>query len=42
MNRIPPSKRIQKQIEALLQGDWESKEDLVPKLLMLGTQRLAQ
>ena len=42
MNRIPPSERIQKQIEALLQGDWEDKEDLVTKLLMLGTQRLAQ
>jgi transposase-like protein len=42
MNRIPPSEQIQKQIEALLQGKWTDKEDLVTKLLMLGTQRLAQ
>jgi putative transposase len=42
MNRIPPSERIQKQIEALLQGNWEDKEDLITKLLMLGTQRLTQ
>jgi transposase-like protein len=26
----------------LLQGDWEDKEDLITKLLILGTQRLAQ
>jgi len=42
MNRIPPSEQIQKQIEALLQGNWTDKEDLVTKLLMLDTQRLAQ
>ena len=42
MNRIPPSERIQKQIDDLFHGNWESKEDLIGKLIMLGTQHLAQ
>ncbi len=42
MNRIPPSERIQKQIEELLQGTWADQEEMVNKLLMLGAQRLAQ
>ena len=42
MNRIPPSERIQKQIEDLLQGTLAEQEELVTKLLMLGAQRLAQ
>jgi putative transposase len=42
MNRIPPSEKIQKQIEALLQGDWINTEDLITKLIRLGTRHLAQ
>ncbi len=42
MKRIPPSERIQKQIEDLLQGTLAEHEELVTKLLMLGAQRLAQ
>jgi putative transposase len=42
MNRIPPSERIQKQIDDLFHGNWENKEDLIGKLIMLGTQHLAQ
>jgi len=42
MNRIPPSGRIQKKIEELLQGTWADQEEMVTKLLMLGAQRLAQ
>lgn len=42
MNRIPPSERIQKQIDDLFHGNWQTKEDLVGKLIMLGTQHLAQ
>jgi putative transposase len=42
MKRIPPSERIRKQINEILQGDWENEEDLITKLLHLGTQRIAQ
>ena len=42
MNRIPPSERIQKQIDALLEGNWSDGEDLVTKLILLGAQHLGQ
>jgi len=42
MNRIPPSERIQKQIDALLEGEWTDGEDLVTKLILLGAQHLGQ
>jgi len=42
MNRIPPSERIQKQIDALLEGEWANGDELVTKLMHLGAQHLAQ
>ena len=42
MNRIPPSKRIQKQIDELLKGNWTDSDDLVTRLIHLGAQHLAQ
>jgi putative transposase len=42
MNRIPPSEKIRKQINKIMQGDWENEEDLITKLLHLGAQRIAQ
>lgn len=42
MNRIPPSERIQQQIDALLKGDLANAEDPISQLLLLGAQRLAQ
>jgi len=42
MNRIPPSERIQKQIDALLEGNWTDGEDFVTKLILLGAQHLGQ
>ncbi len=42
MDRIPPSQRIQQQIDALLNGDWAKGDDPVSHLLRLGAQRLAQ
>jgi transposase-like protein len=42
MNRIPPSKRIQKQIDALLEGEWANGDELVTKLILLGAQHLGQ
>jgi len=42
MNRIPPSERIQQQIDTLLKGDWANGEDPVSHMLRLGAQRLAQ
>ena len=42
MNRIPPSEKIRKQIETLLNGDWETVEDFVSKFILLGSQLLAQ
>jgi len=42
MNRIPPSKRIQKQIDELLKGNWKDSDDLVTRLIHLGAQHLAQ
>jgi transposase-like protein len=42
MNRIPPSEQIRKQIETLLNGDWETVEDFVSKFILLGSQLLAQ
>jgi len=42
MNRIPPSERIQKQIDALLEGEWANGDELVTKLILLGVQRLEQ
>jgi putative transposase len=42
MNRIPPSEKIRKQINRIMQGDWENEEDLITKLLHLGAQRIAQ
>ena len=42
MNRIPPSERIQKQIDALLKGEWANGDELVTKLILLGAQHLGQ
>ncbi len=42
MNRIPPSERIQKQIDALLEGEWANGDELVTKLILLGAQHLGQ
>lgn len=42
MNRIPPSEKIRKQINKIMQGDWENEEDLITKLLHLGAQHIAQ
>lgn len=42
MNRIPPSERIQQQIDALLKGDLANAEDPISQLLLLRAQRLAQ
>jgi putative transposase len=42
MNRIPPSEQIRKQIQTLLNGDWETAEDFVSKFILLGSQLLAQ
>jgi putative transposase len=42
MNRIPPSERIQQQINALLEGDWTDGENLVTQLIRLGAQHLGQ
>ena len=42
MNRIPPSERIQKQIDELLEGNWKDSDDLVTRLIHLGAQHLAQ
>ena len=42
MNRIPPSERIQQQIDALLEGDLANAEDPISQLILLATQRLAQ
>jgi len=42
MNRIPPSEQIQKQIDALLEGDWANGDELVTKLILLGAQHLGQ
>jgi putative transposase len=42
MNRIPPSERIQKQIDALLDGEWANGDELVTKLILLGAQHLGQ
>ena len=33
MNRIPPSKRIRSQIEALMNGGFEDQEDLLSQLV---------
>ena len=42
MNRIPPSEKIRKQIETLLNGDWVTTEEFVSKFVLLGTQLLVQ
>ena len=42
MKRIPPSERIQKQIDALLEGEWATGDELVTKLILLGAQHLGQ
>ena len=42
MNRIPPSKRIRSQIEALMNGAFEDQEDLLSQLVRLGVQQLIQ
>lgn len=43
MNRIPPSEQVRKQIAALLeQGEWETGEDLLSQLVLLGAQQVAQ
>jgi hypothetical protein len=42
MNRIPPSERIQKQIDALLEGERANGDELVTKLTILGAQHLGQ
>lgn len=42
MNRIPPSKRIRKLFDTLLNGNWEPTEDLVSRHMLLGSQLLAQ
>jgi transposase-like protein len=42
MNRIPPSEKIRKQFKTLLNGNWDTTEDLVSKLMLLGSQLLAQ
>jgi transposase-like protein len=43
MNKIPPSQRIRKQIEALFSGEgWEDQEELITRILSLGAQQLAQ
>ena len=42
MNRIPPSEQIQKQIDALLEGEWANGDELVTKLILLGAQHLGQ
>jgi len=42
MNRIPPSKRIRSQIEALMNGAFEDQEDLLSQLVRLGVQQLVQ
>jgi putative transposase len=42
MKRIPPSEKIRKQFKTLLNGNWDTTEDLVSKLMLLGSQLLAQ
>ena len=42
MNRIPPSEKIQKQIDALLEGEWANGDELVTKLILQGAQHLGQ
>jgi hypothetical protein len=42
MNRIPPSERIQQQIDALLKSNIANGEDPVSQLHLLGAKRLAQ
>ena len=42
MKRIPPSERIQKQIDALLEGEWATGDELFTKLILLGAQHLGQ
>ena len=42
MNRIPPSERIQKQIDALLEGEWANGDELATELILLGAQHLGQ
>ena len=42
MNRIPPSERIQTQIDALLEGEGVNGDELVTKLILLGAQHLGQ
>jgi len=42
MNRIPPSEKIRKQFKTLLDGNWDTTEDLVSRFMLLGSQLLAQ
>ncbi len=42
VNRIPPSRKIRQEIEAVLRGDGCDIEDLVTRLVRLGIQRVAQ
>lgn len=42
MKRIPPSEQIRQQIQEIMHGNWENEEDLVTRLVQLGTQRIAQ